>query len=1506
MTRYSKESLKFEMARQRRVQRRKIVAGFAGVVVLITALILMVPALSMTRDAATPEAGFFGAGGQQVQAGGVNFAPMQTFKAELKGEDGAATLLVTAEAPEGALPEGAEMRVAPVTDSQVVDAAKGEAQASADIDASKSKVLAADISFVDAEGNEVEPGEGVLVKISAPEVAEISDQGALAVVHVADDLQAKTLESNEVTLDSNNEEVAFEASEFSVYAVVYTVDFEYSVNGKMYQFSLPGGGFVSFTDLVEVLGIIDDTNSGENGDENGSVIAENAEENTINEGAEENGVNSDTNTPLTLGDVEVSEATRKFVEDVASVECSSPELVDVSKVEVNTTVGQIKESRGLECEYSAELTEEQIEEINAQTVEAGDWALISVQPFTSEETLTVTMKDGETFTIRVTDAQIRKTVIDAKGDTWEITVTYGEDSQIPDGAELKVEEILSEDSAYETYLQDALTTAGIGSQADYARFFDISIWYNGEQVEPADPVSVSIKLADAPAGSEESLKVVHFEESGLQVMDLEKTVEDETGMTEMQFTTESFSVYGVIVEPGPSGVNDLDGRTFTISIGGRYMTEDQTTLADSSGTTGFSKTTTSSEAAKWRFEQVNGDTYKVVSINSGKYLTFNKNPNAQEQWNTRAHATLSDTGSVFTVENVGNGYRFSTQIDGKTYYLDEHNGASGPGFAGWYMEGNNNVLALNFTPPLVENNGEYAVIIEHNGNYYCVQNDGSLMPVQYSVENNVAYVSMANPVLWTYVQENGNWNLRIPTQAATFDYQDLPNNYYYRYIDPNVASGISEELNVSTNPQYPTPKINEPGYNQVVSALNQQHTNYVQNCAMRSYEGNVIRGYTNNYIGIDQTTMKIKGNVSQGEAATVYFARVERVPPSANLNNTVNHIDISIEGGASLSVPLAYGTYYYYVNGEQRTLTVDSDMTLKLKVEHVDITSDDMKSAEITAYSNRSGIMNDAFYVTGYTQNHENNISNSAQVRLEGSFKVADLEHTYSDYKLENGQWISLTSQEHNARSEDTLTEEELQARKDNRVFYTVTVKKELTFPWVYEYAPGQTAQLYDAQAEQPLSTTRMVNLSKSFDYWEEGSGSPSWEGANECPPVTWDRDRWRSGHIIWDTSEHAGTGMDFRLSADMNDQNADVVALEITKYLRKESWDGDALHPSATTPVTNQFVVYEKAPSYQTDWDSVINVGTGQGGTLADYSDYSGIHGKSITVGSSGEGVVYDYDLSVDGNAVTAGMYYIKEDENSIPKIILAEDGTRWMYVSTKVETEYVWRGYEDNDKPRHSADGVTSIPEVAGIYGTYHNTASDKDEQLFNGFLEFYVYNIYKPVATDITIKKVDNNSQPLSNAVFELYKSNDAVFEKVTHSTYTWLGENDQFTVPAEGYTLTGLTDGTYQIKEIKPPDGYVITEDTPVTFTVENGTVVEESNDLKNGATYTPAQDAVEDDPDTRDIDESHEAINDTFTIPNPPGAVLPNTGGPGTRIFTILGSILILGAGALLWRRRRFI
>ena len=199
----------------------------------------------------------------------------------------------------------------------------------------------------------------------------------------------------------------FEAESFSVYGLVYTVDFHYEVNGKMYEFSIPGGGFASFYKIVEVLGISELGTQSGSWDENAAENGENKDENAVHNVVEEAGIeDTDTyNDAISLNNVEVSDTTREFVADVAGVEFSSPELVWVGKVDEETTVGGLKAVNGLEVQYSAELTEEQIAEINSSTVEAGDWALISVLPFTSEETLTVTMKNGDQFVVRVTDYQ---------------------------------------------------------------------------------------------------------------------------------------------------------------------------------------------------------------------------------------------------------------------------------------------------------------------------------------------------------------------------------------------------------------------------------------------------------------------------------------------------------------------------------------------------------------------------------------------------------------------------------------------------------------------------------------------------------------------------------------------------------------------------------------------------------------------------------------------------------------------------------------------------------------------------------------------------------------------------------------------------------------------------------------------------------------------------------------------------------------------------------------------
>lgn len=259
-----------------------------------------------------------------------------------------------------------------------------------------------------ADDTEITPESGVTVEIAYTEQLAEEKGMEVSALHFADGpAQPDVLDANvtEISEDGTSN-VEFTAESFSVYGVIYTVDFHYEVNGKTYDFSIPGGGFISLEHLVEVLGI----------SESDDIDAD-ADKDDDKNGLEEAAVYRDA---LKLNEVEVSEATKAFVADVESVVFSNPELVWVGKAAKDTTIGKLKKANKLDCQNSADLTEEQLAEIDAQTVEAGDWALISVLPFSSKESLTITMKNGDVWTIEVTDDRIGN---DLDGETFIIKST---------------------------------------------------------------------------------------------------------------------------------------------------------------------------------------------------------------------------------------------------------------------------------------------------------------------------------------------------------------------------------------------------------------------------------------------------------------------------------------------------------------------------------------------------------------------------------------------------------------------------------------------------------------------------------------------------------------------------------------------------------------------------------------------------------------------------------------------------------------------------------------------------------------------------------------------------------------------------------------------------------------------------------------------------------------------------------------------------------------------------
>ena len=361
--------------------------------------------------------------------------------------------------------------------------------------------------------------------------------------------ETKEPEAKDTKEGSETTELQFKAKEFSVYSVMYTVDFHYSANGKNYDFGIPGGGFVTLQQLVEALGIAGSEASSEN-------VSDTANEENFN--------------PI---NVIISETTKKFVADVASVEFSSPDLVWIGKTEETVTVGQLKETNKLECQYSAELTKEQIEEINSSKVESGDWALISVRPFISKEDLTVTMKNGDQFVVKVTDHQISTNALTADGKTYRITVTFDDSAEIPIGTRLEAEEISQGSEEFIQYVAKTLEEVnrdyfeqqeqlrkGVDPDSvesvqpvsiDQARFFHVTLMYEGREIEPKSPVQVDIEYVDGLGvrGIDERIPgISHFTSDIVEVISKVSTETDEKGrIVEFEYTQDSFSDIGTFI-----------------------------------------------------------------------------------------------------------------------------------------------------------------------------------------------------------------------------------------------------------------------------------------------------------------------------------------------------------------------------------------------------------------------------------------------------------------------------------------------------------------------------------------------------------------------------------------------------------------------------------------------------------------------------------------------------------------------------------------------------------------------------------------------------------------------------------------------------------------------------------------------------------------------------------------------------------------------------------------------
>ena len=197
---------------------------------------------------------------------------------------------------------------------------------------------------------------------------------------------------------------------------------------------------------------------------------------------------------------------------------------------------------------------------------------------------------------------------------------------------------------------------------------------------------------------------------------------------------------------------------------------------------------------------------------------------------------------------------------------------------------------------------------------------------------------------------------------------------------------------------------------------------------------------------------------------------------------------------------------------------------------------------------------------------------------------------------------------------------------------------------------------------------------------------------------------------------------------------------------------------------------------------------------------------------------------------------------------------------IGQETELGYVLQGYSPNN-----ADGVEGSGTIS-------------------------VYNRINETPIGITIKKVDkqslNDSNPavLTGAAFRLEKYSSSFYQGKDDSWHELIEQD----VDGTGvFRFEGLSSGYYKIVETKTPDGYLKLDADPKFEVCTN----DQTGDLE--VVFHDSSDYIR-----------YDAGSNCIFFGNEAGGALPNTGGIGTTIFTVVGVLLIVGGALLLWRRRK--